>query len=471
MNSNSSLDREIVIKVCSTSFNKALEVKTTLNSDIGSLKRTIEDIVPNHPPPTHQRLIYCGMMLTDNDYLKDILKKVDNDIQPTFHLVVKPSLQRKSSTVRNYAQSQQHSLQEQQAHSAESSDMAASATCSTSSAAQSQQQEQQPLQQSQLPPQQSMNNTPQQQRIHNETPSMYQPSSLLPGGYQVIAINGQYYLAPVLTPAQPLSSIQVFQQPQPPSQQYSYVVPQNPQVQPQYQQRQFNYIRQYISNLFTNNNNNNQQQQQPILVRQGMLNGGMFQRATSIWLAVKLMVILFMVCQGASIERIFIFHTIAFIFFLYQTGRLRFVVRRVRAEDLNMNRNGGVGGIAQQQQQQQYQSQTETRAVDDNNNNNGTDTVSSTSVNHNNPNYNNLHQRRATDGSAEDVTASSTFVENNRHQPQQQQRALTALDTWKRGIYSFFASLWPTYGVDPRIAQAFNDDDNNNNNNDNNINN
>lgn len=42
-----------------------------------------------------------------------------------------------------------------------------------------------------------------------------------------------------------------------------------------------------------------------------------------------------MVCQGASIERIFIFHLIAFVFFLYQTGRLRFVLRRVRVEDMN----------------------------------------------------------------------------------------------------------------------------------------
>lgn len=59
------------------------------------------------------------------------------------------------------------------------------------------------------------------------------------------------------------------------------------------------------------------------------------ERATTIWLALKLAVVLFMLCQGASIERIFIFHIIAFVFFLYQTGRLRFVLRRVRVEDIN----------------------------------------------------------------------------------------------------------------------------------------
>lgn len=59
------------------------------------------------------------------------------------------------------------------------------------------------------------------------------------------------------------------------------------------------------------------------------------QLATSIWLALKLAIVLFMLCQGASIERIIIFHTIALVFFLYQTGRLRFVLRRVRAEDFN----------------------------------------------------------------------------------------------------------------------------------------
>jgi hypothetical protein len=74
------------------------------------------------------------------------------------------------------------------------------------------------------------------------------------------------------------------------------------------------------------------------------------QRGTSIWLALKLIVVLFMVCQGASIERIFLFHAIAVVFFFYQTGRVRFVLRRVRAEDLNRPRPG-------QQPQQQQQAQ------------------------------------------------------------------------------------------------------------------
>jgi hypothetical protein len=34
------------------------------------------------------------------------------------------------------------------------------------------------------------------------------------------------------------------------------------------------------------------------------------------------------------------------------------------------------------------------------------------------------------------------------------------MEVWKRGAYAFVASLWPTYGVDPRIAQAFENDNN-----------
>lgn len=123
------------------------------------------------------------------------------------------------------------------------------------------------------------------------------------------------------------------------------------------------------------------------------------QRAASVWLALKLIVILFMLCQGASIERIFIFHTIAFVFFLYQTGRLRVVFRRVRAVD---NRPPPAAAQAQ--------------------------------------------------GDGESTTT---------NEEPQETRPLTRLDVLKRGIYAFFASLWPSYGVDPRIAQAFENDNNN----------
>lgn len=73
----------------------------------------------------------------------------------------------------------------------------------------------------------------------------------------------------------------------------------------------------------------------------------------------------------------------------------------------------------------------------------------STSVN-NHTNDNNLNQRNQTN-----AESSSAANANTNEAPA---RPLTTIEVWKRGIYAFVASLWPTYGVDPRIAQAFEND-------------
>lgn len=132
--------------------------------------------------------------------------------------------------------------------------------------------------------------------------------------------SGQYYLAPVLVPTinPPMQSQHV----------YSQGIP-----------------AQGNNNLPANGHQ--QQQQQPIRPR----GNNAQQRAASVWLALKLIFILFILCQDASIERIIFFHAIAFVFFLYQTGRLRFVIRQVRPEDLHRN-IGGDGGHHHPQQQQ-----------------------------------------------------------------------------------------------------------------------
>lgn len=57
-------------------------------------------------------------------------------------------------------------------------------------------------------------------------------------------------------------------------------------------------------------------------------------RGATLWLALKLAFVLFITCHGASIERILFFHFLALVFFMYQTGRFRLVIRRVRLEDL-----------------------------------------------------------------------------------------------------------------------------------------
>jgi hypothetical protein len=54
------------------------------------------------------------------------------------------------------------------------------------------------------------------------------------------------------------------------------------------------------------------------------------RRATIVWLAAKLMLVLFVLTRNASIPRMIFIYVCAFVFFLYQTGQLRFIVRRVR---------------------------------------------------------------------------------------------------------------------------------------------
>lgn len=231
-----------------------------------------------------------------------------------------------------------------------------------------------------------------------------------------------------------------------------------PQAQAQQQQQaQEPMVQPYLNQL------PQQQQQQPQL--NNPLFGGngpalarpaIAQRATSIWLALKLIVVLFMLCQGASIERIFIFHAIAFVFFLYQTGRLRFVLRRVRVEDFNRFRPGGGGGG----NGGGLQRPVGAPAPHADGNAEGT----STSVNNNN-NSDNLTQRRQDhgEGSGSGQDDASGSSDANVSVAQAPARPLTALDVWKRGAYTFFASLWPTYGVDPQIAQAFQNENNDNN--------
>ncbi|KAI8058656.1 uncharacterized protein B0P05DRAFT_278773 [Gilbertella persicaria] len=156
------------------------------------------------------------------------------------------------------------------------------------------------------------------------------------------------------------------------------------------------------------------------------------QRATSIWLALKLVVVLFMVCQGASIDRIFIFHTIAIVFFLYQTGRLRLVLRRVGAPQ-NLNQFGF------------------NPPNNNNNNNNNNAPVPVGAEGNQEQQQQEGRESSGSQGTTAEASSSPTLTPA---------RPTTALDVWKRGLYAFAASLWPTYGVDPRIAQAF---ENNNN--------
>ncbi|KAI8645298.1 hypothetical protein BD408DRAFT_412112 [Parasitella parasitica] len=430
------IDKEITVHVRSPSLNETLQVKTTLNATVLTLKSSIEPVHPHHPKPANQRIIYSGKLLEDTDMLVNLLKKNDQQVIPTFHLVVKPSPDASASRTQTPLPT------------------------ITPPPCPQQPQHSNPFSFSGIP-----HNTgftmPQHQ--YQQQPQPAYPSSL-PGGYQIVYINGQYYLAPTLVlsqnlPPQQSANTQMF----PTAQHSLYQQPpaafashQPPTQQQQQQQQQEPIVQPYINQLAQPQQHQQQQQQNnPIFGANGpiLAQPANAQRAASIWLALKLIVVLFMLCQGASIERIFIFHVIAFVFFFYQTGRLRFVLRRVRVEDLNRFRPGNDGGLQRPAPPPAASNPTP------NVNGNPSAEGASTSVASDNSN---LTQRRQDSGEASASGENATFASNHAA-ANEPARLITALDVWKRGVYTFFASLWPTYGVDSQIAQAFQNDNNNNN--------
>jgi hypothetical protein len=161
------IDKEITVNVRSPSLNETLEVKTVLNATILTLKKSIEPVHPHHPKITNQRIIYGGKLLKDSDVLAEVLKKTDDEVVPTFHLVVKPSLDSVmsraqtpvSTTTNSYPQSQQQPQPSSSSSSSNPTFFEEIPQNTGFSMPQYQQQQQQP---------------------------MY-PSSL-PGGYQVVSI-------------------------------------------------------------------------------------------------------------------------------------------------------------------------------------------------------------------------------------------------------------------------------------------
>ncbi|KAI9319430.1 hypothetical protein BX666DRAFT_2025726 [Dichotomocladium elegans] len=401
-------DQQFTVQIRSPSLHETLTIDTHQNATIRELKLRILDIHPRKPAVNDQRIIFGGKVLNDGEVLKQILERTDfANIAPTLHLVVKPSLPFSGAGSSSSARFH-HSAATESPSLSLASEPPSSFQPQTQAHTQAQAQTQT---QTQTHTQTQTQTQTQTNGSGTTAPAQSLPPhpSMLPGGYQVVALNGQYYLAPVLVPTYDPSLLQHYQQQQQQQQNYgaqgiagtgAAVPPPAPAVRPR---------------------ENN------------------VQRATSIWLALKLIFVLFILCQDASLERILFFHAIAFIFFLYQTGRLRFIVRQIRVEDLN--------GAPRRQHQAPPppapQAEPTARApprLDEQQD-------FSTGMDANNGNGDSsLRQRQVREDQRE------------QQQPQQQSPApiqpQTLLNTLKRGAYTFIASLWPNYGNDARIAQA-----------------
>ncbi|KAI9278610.1 hypothetical protein BDA99DRAFT_492628 [Phascolomyces articulosus] len=433
----------LTVQIRSPSMSETLTLTTQRHASVHALKQLIHTVHPKKPTPSDQRIIFAGKLLNDTDALSRILEKTDVNSVPTFHLVVKPSPVVTSSSTNNNnttttSSSSPYMNTRPNVPSPLSNAMSATATASSSVPPPTNTTSQN--ESTTLPGTSQSSFTTFQQQQQQMMPGY---PSLLPGGYQVIALNGQYYLAPVLVPA---IAPQLQQQQQ--SLFHPTFQPQGGYTpQPHFQQQQPQV-----------------QQAQPMPQQQqgrGGIRAPVFihaqnrvQRATSVWLALKLIFILFILCQDASLERILFFHVLAFIFFLYQTGRLRFVIQRVRPEDLNRP-HPPFHPPQQQQQQQQQQGPSQPQQ---------NQPPVSPPATHNNNNNNNAAAAASTDSSApstpqldntnEQASSPSTSTTTAGNIPQQRQQPTTLLGTLKRGAYTFIASLWPNYGHDARIAQA-----------------
>jgi len=81
------------------------------------------------------------------------------------------------------------------------------------------------------------------------------------------------------------------------------------------------------------------------------------RRAAALWLIMKLVFLVYIFSQKASIERVILLHVVALVIFLYQTGRLRFVRRRRYVQGYANVQGQGVPQQAQQAQQAPLQPQ------------------------------------------------------------------------------------------------------------------
>ncbi|KAL0080163.1 hypothetical protein J3Q64DRAFT_1753003 [Phycomyces blakesleeanus] len=345
----------LTVQIRSPALQETLSLRIERDASVHSLKMHIQDVHPQKPMASEQRIIHSGKLLNDSDFLRDVLAKTDANTIPTFHLVVKSSLSTSSHKPPPIDESQS-TLEQNDAPHYSGIPSVAPAT---------------------LP-------------LHTQTSFTGLPP-LIPGGYQVVAINGQYYLAPVLVPATTFPTHPTWAQPstgygQP---MYHNASQPRPQVQPAVQPQ-------------PNPAAPGPAEDQRAVARNRIV----IRNTTSIWLALKLIFILFIVCQGASLERIVFFHIIAFGFFLYQTGRLRFVVQRVRAEDPAANR----------------------RAVP--------------------------VQPRQQNGGVPSPRAPTT-EEPTDSQPVLPEEPMSSVEIFKRCAYLFMVSLWPDYDHDPNAAQAF----------------
>ncbi|KAK9729293.1 hypothetical protein K7432_000441 [Basidiobolus ranarum] len=83
---------QIYVRSPNSTIPNDYHITTTPEDNIASVKQKIHDTLEVQPNVEDQRLIFQGKILSDQDLIKNVLKKVDQSMPQIFHLVVKSGL-------------------------------------------------------------------------------------------------------------------------------------------------------------------------------------------------------------------------------------------------------------------------------------------------------------------------------------------------------------------------------------------
>ncbi|KAI8581334.1 hypothetical protein K450DRAFT_232543 [Umbelopsis ramanniana AG] len=315
----------LTIHVRSPSLTETLVVNATIHDKILSVKQSLQNIHPYNPDTASQRLIYAGRQLKDEDILSNVLNKVNESNIFIFHLVVKPGgmnpVPQPRKPVAMKAPEQLVHLENEPNQNAGGTASAATSPIPTKLLAP-------PLApsgtstQPTLPSPSYSDTTPGPSKMKENVEKVPETTATSYPNPEIVTIDGKHYLA--VTPAV-VSQIEAYEQ---------YLVT----YQQYYTQWYQWYNANYVLNTIPGNaaspqgtpNTHREQPTAPVAEDAEAERQRAARRATVVWLAAKLMLVLFVLTRNASIPRMIFIYVCAFVFFLYQTGQLRFIVRRVR---------------------------------------------------------------------------------------------------------------------------------------------
>ncbi|CAO3598953.1 unnamed protein product [Absidia cylindrospora] len=373
-----------LIRISSPSWNQQLSIPLNEHFTVASLKKIIQAKHPQHPLPKYQLVTFHGKVLLDSEIPFDILDQIDTSTVPTFHLAVAvvmnpPPTQSVPSTSTPYTL-----LSSNNSASPPVAQPISTFISSTT------------------------------------TPLLAEEPSPPTTVYQMTAINGRFYLAPVFVPT--YNSLPPYPATEPPT------------------------------SAPTISRANNQPRAR--------------QHNTLLSMVLKWAIVLFIVFYDASFDKTLFFLALSLMVFMYRTWPVRLVIRRMPLR--NAQPGGDDNAHGQRVQQQGTPSQQQPPLVPQDNHRSAS---SSSQLNQPELDQNQAQQPQYQSGQTVQPTApaptSGTTSTQIATTPQERQSlpdpellpngtdnsiTTTRLSVLKRAVFIFVASLWPNYGRGTRLA-------------------